>query len=75
MLTTDVGRLTVEPTRVEPATLEPPTLRVDLCFARCSEIEDIIDGDWDRTEPPLEECIEILRSCSPTGDIVLALSS
>ena len=43
--TAEVGRLVVEPTVVEPATLEPPTLRVNLCFAKCSEIEDIIDGD------------------------------
>ena len=43
--TTEVGRLMVDPARVEPATLEPPTLRVNLCFAKCSEIEDIIDGD------------------------------
>ena len=56
VLTMDVGLLAVEPTKVEPATLEPPMLRVDLCLAKCSEIEDIIDGDWDRTEPPaLEE--------------------
>ena len=43
--TAEVGRLVVEPAMVEPATLEPPTLRVNLCLAKCSEIEDIIDGD------------------------------
>ena len=37
--------VTDEPAMVEPATLEPPILRLDLCFAICSEIEDIIDGD------------------------------
>jgi hypothetical protein len=80
VLTIEVGPLTVEPTIVEPAmnelaTLEPPMLRLDLCFAICSEIEDITDGDRDLTEPPFEEWIEILRSRSSTGDFVLALSS
>ena len=57
VLTPDSGLLVVEPVGfgppvVEPATLEPPTLRLDLCLAICSEIEDIIDGERDLTEPP-----------------------
>lgn len=80
MLITEVGLLVVEPAIVEPekvelATLEAPMFLLDLCFATCSEIEDIIDGDEDLTEPPLEEWIEILRSRSSTGDFVLAVSS
>jgi hypothetical protein len=72
--------VTVEPARVEPATvepmtLEPPTLRLDLCLAIFSEIEDITDGERDLTEPPCEERIEILCSRSSAGDLVLALSS
>lgn len=65
----------VDPAMVELATLEPPMLRLDLCFAICSEIDDIIEGDWDLTEPPFEERIEILRSGSSTGDFALDLSS
>lgn len=50
MLATELVLLAVElartePAVVEPATLEPPMLRLDLCLAICSEIEDIIDGD------------------------------
>ena len=50
VLTIEVGLLAVDLAIVEPATnelatLEPPTLRLGLCFAICSEIEDIIDGD------------------------------
>lgn len=75
MLITEVGLLAAEPAMNELATLEPPTLRLGLCFAMCSEIEDIIDGDWDLTEPPLEEWVGILRSRSSTGDFVLTLSS
>jgi hypothetical protein len=79
VLTVDVGLLTVEPAivglaMVEPTTLEP-MLRLELCFARCSEIEDIADGDRDLTEPPFEEWTEVLRTRSSTGDFVLALSS
>lgn len=79
MLITEAGLLVVEPAVVEPAkvelaTLEAPIL-LDLCFATCSEMEDIIEGDEDLTEPPLEEWIEILRSRSSTGDFVLAVSS
>ena len=80
VLTTEVGLVvvglaTVEPAKVELATLEVPLLLLELCFAIRSEIEDIIDGDEDLTEPPLEEWIEILRSRSSTGDFVLAVSS
>ena len=80
MLTTEVGLVvvglaTVEPAKVELATLEAPMLLLELCFAIRSEIEDIIDGEEDLTEPPLEEWIEILRSRSSTGDFVLAVSS
>ena len=76
----DMGLLAVEPARVElatvePTTLEPAMLRLDFCFAICSEIEDIDDGDRDRTEPPFEEWTENLRSRSSTCDFVLALSS
>lgn len=60
---------------VELATLEPPMLLLDLCFAICSEIEEIVDGDRDLAELPFEEWIEILRSRSSIGDFVLALSS
>lgn len=50
MLATELVLLAVElartePAVVEPATLEPPMLRLDLCLAICSEIEDITDGD------------------------------
>jgi hypothetical protein len=46
----DPGLLVVEPAKielamVEPATLDPAMLRLDLCLAMCSEIEDIIDGE------------------------------
>lgn len=75
MLTVDLGPLEVEPAMVELTTLEPPMLRLDRCFAIWSEIEDIADGDRDRTEPPFEEWTEILRSRSATGDFVLAFSS
>ena len=71
----DSGLLAVEPAMTEPAILGPPTLRLDLCLAICSEIEDITDGERDLTEPPFEEWIEILCSRSSTGDFVLALSS
>lgn len=69
-----VGLAMVEPTTLEPTTLEP-MLRLELCFARCSEIEDIADGDRDLTEPPFEEWTEVSRTRSSIGDFVLALSS
>lgn len=70
-----VGPARVEPATIEPATLELPLLRLDLCLAICSEIEDITDGERDLTAPPFVEWIEILRSLSSTGDFVPALPS